>query len=196
MNALRMGLAGAALALLAGCISLGGGKAPANLLTLSAEQGASAGELAQGNIENAVMVMEPQADRRLAVMRIPVQLDETHIAYLQDAQWIDRPTRLFRSLLAETLRARGKRVVIEDDQPSAPAGLRLAGRLVDLGYDARTKAVVVRFDALHADDKGVVVTRRFEAQVSGVNPKPEAVGQALNKAANEVAVQVAEWMGG
>ena len=41
---------------------------------------------------------------------------------------------------------------------------------------------------------GVLASKRFEAVVPGISAKPEAVGPALNKAANEVAAQVADWM--
>ena len=64
-----------------------------------------------------------------------------------------------------------------------------------MGYDARLQSVVVRYDALRDDGKGGVMTRRFEAVVPGVSPKAEAVGAALNRAANDVAGQVADWVG-
>ena len=55
--------------------------------------------------------------------------------------------------------------------------------------------MVVRFDALREEPGGQVTSRRFEATVPGVAPKVEAVAPALNKAANEVAQQVADWVG-
>jgi cholesterol transport system auxiliary component len=141
------------------------------------------------------MVMEPETDRRLAVLRVPVQINDAQVAYLQDAQWVERPARLFRALLAETLRAKGGRLVLEDDQAATTPGVRLSGRLRDMGYDARLMAVVVRYDAIRTGANGEVTTKRFEAAVSGVAARPELVGPALNKAANDVAAQVAEWMG-
>jgi cholesterol transport system auxiliary component len=183
------------LAGLGGCVSLGGGKVPATLLTLSAEAAAPAGTTTAAAIAQAVLVMEPETDKRLAVLRVPVQVDTAQVAYLKDAQWVERPSRLFRSLLAETLRADGKRLVIEDDQRAMAAGERLSGRLLEMGYDAREMAVVVRFDAMLTRGSEVR-TRRFEATVPGVAARPEEVGSALNKAANDVAGQVAEWMAG
>lgn len=194
-------LRGAAAALLAlglsGCLGLGGGKPPATLFSLTASQAAPAGSMASGKpASDALMVMEPEADRRLAVQRIPVQVSASSVAYLQDALWVERPARLFRSLLAETLRARGGRLVLEDDQAVPLVAERLSGRLLDLGYDARSQAVVVRFDAFRSDAKGVLASKRFESTVQGVSAKPEAIGPALNKAANDVAGQVADWIKG
>lgn len=188
----------AALALvlsLGGCLSLGGAKAPDELFTLTAEKGATAGAAASAKPGDAIMVMEPEADRRLAVQRVPVQIDAARVAYLKKAMWVERPTRLFRSLLAERLRGAGGRLVLEDDQPSTMVGQRLSGRLLDMGYDAREQAVVVRFEALRTMPDGTIATRRFESVARGVSPKPEQVGPALNKAANVVAAQVVEWIG-
>lgn len=188
-------LAGPALLLaMAGCVSLGGGKAPPFLLTLSADKPAPAGTGASGTSASAIMVMEPETDQRLAVLRIPVQVDDTQVAYLVGTAWVERPSRLFRGLLAETLRTRTPVLVLEDTQAAPVSGTRLSGRLIDMGFDARSQSVVVRFDAMRTGPKGEVRTKRFESTVPGIQPKPEFVGPALNKAANDVAGQVAEWM--
>lgn len=180
---------------LAGCISLGGGgKAPAFLLTLSADKPVEAGTMAQGTSASMIVVMEPETSQKLAVVRVPVQVDDTRVAYLVGATWVERPTKLLRSLIAETLRTRTTTLVLEDSQGMAAGGERLAGQLVDMGYDARTGSVVVRFDALRTLADGTVQSKRFESVVPGISPKPEFVGPAINRAANDVARQVADWI--
>ena len=181
---------------LAACVNIGGkGKLPPTLLTLTPSAVAPAGSAASAVPAEALMVMEPETDQSLAVLRVPVQVDDANIAYLQDALWVERPARLFRALLAETLRAKSGRLVLEDSQSSVPvAGTRLSGRLIAMGYDARSGSVVVRYDAIRTGPKGEVQIKRFESVVGGVAPKPAEVGPALNKAANDVARQVAEWM--
>ncbi len=188
-------LAAAPFLALAGCVNLGGGKAPPTLVSLTPANSAPAGASASGALKDALVVAEPETDRRLAVQRIPVQIDDANVAYLQNAQWVERPARLFRSLLAETIRAKSGRLVVEDNQVEAGGGGRLAGRLLDMGYDARRRAVIVRYDAIREARNGTVTTKRFEAVVPGIEPKAEAVGPALNQAANQVASQVAEWVG-
>ncbi len=190
----RVGTVLAALAMLPGCVSLGG-KVPAQLIGLTAQSSAAAGALGGGHIEDALVVVDPETDRRLDVQRVPVQVDDTTVAYLKDAVWVEKPARLFRHLLAETIRARGQRLVLESGDIEAGGKLRLLGRLVDMGYDARSQSVVVRYDALRKDADGVVSSRRFEAIVPGVRAKADDVAPALNKAANDVAAQVAEWVG-
>lgn len=184
----------AALGLLGGCISLGA-KAPKMLFGLTADKTASAGDIADGRIGDALVVLDPQTDRRLDVLRIAVQVDAAQIAYLKDATWVERPARLFRHLLAETIRAKGQRLVLEANDDVSGSRLSLAGRLIDMGYDARSSSVVVRYDALRTDAKGGVEARRFEAVLPGISPDAPAVAAALNRAANQVAVQVADWIG-
>lgn len=192
---LRVAFAAAASLALTGCLGLGGGKPPPSLLSLTPAKSAPAGTVASGTGATAIMVMEPDTDKRLAVQRVPVQVSASSVAYLKNAMWVERPARLFRGLLAETLRAQaGGRLVLEDDQAAPLIGTRLSGRLLDMGYDAQKMAVVVRFDAFRTGPKGEVATRRFESVVSGVSAKPDAVGAALNRAANDVAGQVAVWM--
>lgn len=184
----------AGLLLLGGCLSLGG-KAPKQMIGLTPERTAPAGDLARATLRDALVVLDPEADRRLDVQRVPVQVDDATIAYLKDATWVERPARQFRRLLAETIRARGGRLVVEAGDASEGGKTTLGGRLLDMGYDARSRAVVVRYDALRSDAAGNVSSRRFEAKVEGVEPKANAVAPALNSAANDVARQVADWVG-
>ncbi len=189
----RMTLAVLAL-LLAGCVGLGG-KAPKQMIGLTPITAAPAGAMAGGSIADALVVLDPIADRRLDVQRVPVQVDDATIAYLPDVVWVERPARLFRHLLAETIRAKSKGLVLEGNDDISGAKVTLSGRLIDMGYDARSLSVVVRYDALREDAKGAILARRFEAIVPGVSPTAEAIAPALNKAANDVAAQVAEWVG-
>mgnify|MGYP000325975497 CR=1 FL=1 len=185
----------AALAL-GGCIGIGGGnKPPMRLLRFTSAQTAPAGSALSGNATDAIIVFDPETDRRLAVTRVAVQVDATNVAYLKDTAWVDRPAHLFSMLLTETIRAGGKHMAFSSDSGVVAVGSRLHGDLLDCGYDARERAVVVRYDAVWTAPGGKVMTKRFEAKVAGVAPKPDKIAPALNKAANDVAAQVAEWLG-
>jgi len=190
---IRTALALSAVAMLAGCISIGG-KPPEKLLTLTATGTAPAGTGATGSETSAITLVEFEAPARLDVLRVPVQINDSELAYLKDATWVERPSRLFRRLVAETLRAQTSRVVIDGDDPGVVATTRLTGVVREFGYDARTSSVVVRFDAIRMDGEGAgVTTRRFEAVVAGVAAESGPVGEALNQAANQVAGEVAAW---
>lgn len=184
-------LATAFIASLSGCVSLGP-KAPDTLLALTPTATAPAGSGTSGTIGNALVVIEPEAEARLAVTRVPVQIDDANVAYLKKTMWVERPSRLFQRLLAETIRARGSRLVIEGE-PGA-SNQHLSGRLLDMGYDARSRMAVVRFDAVK-ESGGRIETKRFESAIPVAEAEAPYVGPALNEAANAVAKQVADWVG-
>lgn len=189
------GLAVASALTLAGCVSLAS-KPPKAIFQLTADTPIETGTTVHGTLGTALLVTEPTTDGALSVLRIPVRVDGSSIAYLKDAGWVERPARQFRSLLAETLRAKTGGLVVEGIDYGTPGQQVLGGHLLDMTYDASTHAVVVRFDAvLHRTDK-TLETRRFEARVPDIAPKPEQVGPALNKAANQVAGEVAAWVSG
>lgn len=180
--------------LLGGCVSFGP-EPPESLLTLTSTATAPAGVGTQGSQATALTLIEFGVPQAIDVTRVPVQITDTEIAYLQDAVWVERPARLFRRLIAETIRTRSNRVVIDGDDPGVGASDRLQGTLRTFGYDARTLEAVVVFDAIRNGEGSNVTTRRFEARVPVAEPTVDFVGPALNSAANDVAGQVAEWVG-
>lgn len=190
----RMAVIGSAAFVLAGCVSLGGAEPPASLMTLTATSTAPAGSSVSATGETALTVVEPAAPQRLSVNRVPVQVDDTNIAYLKDAFWVERPARLFRRLLSETIRARTDIAVIDGFDPTYATTDQLRGTLVEFGYDARSSSVIVRFDAVRQGEEGAMQSRRFESVVPGVLAEAGPVGDALNRAANDVAGQVADWV--
>lgn len=197
-HALRIGAVGAGALALAGCLSLGEDP-PESLLTLTAEASAEAGAVATASPSNpsrAVAVLPIDTPAKLDVLRVPVAVTDTEIAYLQDAVWVEKPARLFRRLLGETMRARGGVLVIDNDDTPLLAAQSVRGTLTEMGYDALGQAVVVRFDAMRIASDGTVIARRFEARESGVGPEAAFVGPALNRAANRVAKDVSDWMVG
>ncbi|MGB7418733.1 MAG: ABC-type transport auxiliary lipoprotein family protein [Erythrobacter sp.] len=192
-RALLLALACAALA---GCISLGR-ELPESLLTLSPTSSAPAGTRAQtgsGGDGGAIAVMTPDVPAKLDVLRVPVNVTDTEIAYLPEAFWVEKPARLFRRLLGETLRQRGGVFVIDNDDSPAPIGQQVRGTLVEMTYDARTSSAVVIFDAIRSEESGAVIARRFEARESVGIAEGPVVGEALNRAANTVASEVADWV--
>jgi cholesterol transport system auxiliary component len=191
---LNRALLPATLALmLAGCISLSPDP-PDSLMTLTPVRSAPAGATTAGEAASALAVIEPSTDQRLNVVRVPVQTSDSSVAYLQDAVWVEKPTRLFQQLLSETIRAGGSRLVVGEGDFGYAAATKLSGRLLDMGFDATTGSVVVRFDAVLQTPDGKVQTKRFENRVQGVAPDAASVGPALNQAANAVAGEVADWV--
>lgn len=192
-HAIRLAVLAPAL-LLSGCISLGS-EPPESLLNLTAEARAPAGAALSGTRDTALAVHEPQVPAEIDVLRVPVRVNETELAYLEDAVWVEKPARLFRRMLAETIRVRTDTLVIDGDDPSLFTENHLRGTLRSFGFDVASGSVVVRYDAIRQGAGGVVETRRFEAVEPGVPAEAAPVGMALNRASNEVARQVADWLG-
>jgi len=178
---------------LASCVSFGA-EPPDQLMTLTPARSAPAGTATMAPANAALAVLEPAASQRLDVTRVPVQTSDSSLAYLKDAVWVEKPARLFQTLLVETIRAKGNRLVVREEDLGQSAVATLSGRLLDMGYDVATGGVVVRFDGVLQRADGQVQTRRFESRVPAA-PEAAAVAPALNQAANEVADQVAEWVG-
>ena len=182
--------------LLSGCVSFGG-KVPPFLLTLDADAAPAAGEARTASDAATLTILIPAAPQKLRTTRIPVQQDDASVAYVKDAQWVEAPQRLFQRLLSETVAARTNRVVIDEGQYLTAPGEQLAGQLMEFGVDARSNEAIVVYQAMRVGAGGKTVTlRRFEARepIGGrIEAKP--VGEALTRAANKVASDVAGWLG-
>ena len=181
---------------LAGCF--GGGSAPSEVLTLtSAEMRPVAAPRTAGQGE-AITVAVPSLPQALRTNRIPVYVNETTIQYLTDAVWVEQPGALFARVLGETISARTGRVVLDPSQYSHDPGTRITGTLVKFGLDPGQMQVVIVYDAAMArgGPTGGVVTNRFEVHLPVADATPASVAPALNQAANQLAGQVAAWVGG
>jgi len=85
--------------------------------------------------------------------------------------------------------------VLDPKQFTFDPGQRLTGTLQSFGYDAATGQAVVRFDGALSTAGGTrVETRRFEA-TAPTDGTAQTIGPALNRAANEVSLEVAGWIG-
>jgi cholesterol transport system auxiliary component len=190
--ALGLAVAGCSLSGLLG----GGGKAPPTLLTLTPEApdpGSISRTAAAGQ---ALTIATPVISKELRTTRVAVQVSPTDIQYVTGVQMVDTPDRLFQDLLAETVRRTTNRVVLDPNLASMDPGLLVSGELQRFGYDAATGQVVVQYDGTLSTAGGNrVETRRFTASAPA-DGTAAAVGPALNRAANEVAGQVAQWIGG
>jgi cholesterol transport system auxiliary component len=194
---LRTGGAAALAASLAACSLLGGGgKPPPVLFTLTSSATPSAQAARSSAVGQAVTIEAPSVPRELRTNRVPVQVSPTEVQYVSNLQWVDSPDRLFQSLLEETVRRTTNRVVLNPAQSALDPGLVVTGQLNRFGYDAPQGSVVVQYDASLATQNGAQVeSRRFEARIPA-DGTAATVAPALNEAANQVATQVAQWIGG
>jgi len=188
-------LAMAGAASLSGCIRFGA-EPPETLLTLSSAQPVAVGTAQNSGSARAVTIAVPVVPQSLATNRIPVQASPTSIAYVKEALWSEAPARLFARLMADTLTARSGRVVLTSAQSTADPGARLGGELRSFGLDAASRQAVVTYDAtLIRQGAADVEKRRFEARVPVAAIDAASAGPAISQAANQVATEVADWVG-
>lgn len=179
---------------LAACF--GGTKVPPTLLTLTSLAPAPASIVRAAAPGEALTINVPVIPKELNTTRIPALVGPTAVAYIENLQWVESPDKLFQDLLSETALRMTGRVVLDPRQAVLDPGLSLTGTLSRFGYDAQTGMVVVRYDGALSTQGGTrVETRRFEASVPA-DGTAATVGPALNNAANTVAAQVAQWVGG
>lgn len=180
---------------LAGCISFGA-KPPPRLMALSAAAPLVAGPAITTGDNQAIQIARLSAIPALGTQRVLVTDGPTAIAYLKGGLWAASPTDLFRGLLAETITVRTGRVVTEPRLLQIQPDTRLAGQISAFGLDGPGKAVVVTFDAtLSHEGSDQIQSRRFVARMPVSSEQPETVAAALNQAANQVAGEVADWVG-
>ncbi|MEO5972761.1 MAG: ABC-type transport auxiliary lipoprotein family protein [Sphingomicrobium sp.] len=189
-----------ALALTVSACSVGGmlgaGKAPVSLLTLTPEAAPPAELRRSAASGEVVTIAVPVIAKELRTVKVPVQVSYTEVAYVKDLQWVDTPDRLFKDLLSETVRRTTSRVVLDPKQAALDPGLLVTGQIHKFGYDAAAQSVIVQFDGALSTAGGTrVETRRFEARVPS-GDDAASVGAALNRAANQVALEAASWVGG
>jgi cholesterol transport system auxiliary component len=180
------------LVALGGC-SLGG-KAPPELLTLSATATQATSQPRTAGQGNVITVTSPTVSRSISSTRVAVYVGPTSIQYLKDGVWADKPSELFRLLLSETIAARSGWVVVDPSVYTQVQGVVLGGQLLRFGFDPARQEAVVLFEASLARPQQAVTTNRFEARVPAA-ADGVSVAAALNQASNQVARQVADWVG-
>ena len=190
----RFSLALAATLALAGC-SLGG-KAPDFFMTLDAAQVRPAAATRTAAAGQTITVAVPTIARELSTTRVPVRSGGTRLEYLKGVQWVEIPNTLVARLLSETIAATTSRVVLDPKQFSFDPGTRLTGQLQSFGVDADRSEAVIVYDAALGGADGAVRTRRFESRVPLAAVDAATVPAALNQAANQLATEVAAWVGG
>lgn len=178
---------------LAACVSFGA-KAPPSLLVLTAANAVQGGAVQTGATSDALIILQPEVAQKINTNRVPVQIDDSSVAYLKDAVWADKPARMMQLLLMETVSARTGRLVLNEVDAGGKAQQFLTGSLIEFGIDAQTMQAVVVYDAVKVVRGQVVEKRRFEARETVATVEAAPAGAALNKAANDVAVQIAAWV--
>ncbi len=190
----RLAVTAATALALAGCVSFGA-KPPKALITLTPATTVTVATTRTAAPGQTVTILYPTAPVAIGTVRIPVYAGTGPLTYVADVAWNDVPARLFQRLLSETVAAKTGKVVLDLRQYTLDPGLRVSGQLQQFGLDATRSEAVVTYDAIVTRDGGSIETRRFESRVPVAAIDAVSVGLPLNQAANNVAAEVAAWIG-
>jgi cholesterol transport system auxiliary component len=179
---------------LTACVSFGA-KAPPSLLVLTATTNVQGGAVQTGSPADALIVLLPEVPRKIDTNRVPVQIDDSNVAYLQDAVWADKPARMMQMLLMETVSAKTGRLVLNEVDAGGKAQQFLSGSLMEFGIDSQAMEAVVVYDAVKLVRGEAIEKKRFEARETVTAIEPGPAGIALNRAANRLAAEMAAWVG-
>ena len=177
---------------LGGCLSFGA-KAPKMLMMLMTSASVPVGTVRQAAADNTVLILTPTANAAVSTVRIPVY-DGTAISYVAAGAWNEPPVRALQRVLSETVTARTTKIVLDPRQFGTNPAMRLSGQLQRFGIDPVAMQAVITFDAQLSRDASRVETRRFEAKAPLAAIDAPQAGTALNRAANDLAAQVADWV--
>jgi cholesterol transport system auxiliary component len=183
----------ASVALLSSCVNLSQ-KAPPSMLILSADQVVANGTLKSGAAADAWVVIMPDVPRKLDTNRVPVQSDQSNIAYLKDALWSDKPARLMQNLLMEVIAAKNGVLVLNQNDAGGNAGHILSGSLLEFGLDSQSRQAVIIYDVVRMRSGKAIDKKRFEARENVGQLAPGPAGDALNRAANRISIEIAAWL--
>lgn len=192
---LRLAALGLVLAGASACVRIGS-KPPERLLGISSEARIAPGTTQSASAASALFVELPEVPRTIATQRVAVRASANAYAYVPKALWADTPARQFQSLLSETITARTGRLVLDPGQYLAQSNQILHGDLIEFGVDAGSSKAVVTFDAsLLAPDGKTVRRQRFSASRPVSTIDADHVAGPISQAANDVAGQIADWLG-
>ena len=192
-----LGLAALGLILTAatGCVKLGA-EPPERLLGIATEARVASGADQSAAAKTAFFVEMPNVPKAIATQRIAVRADANGYAYVPKALWVDTPAHQFQSLLGETIAAKTGRLVLDPGQYVAQASQVLHGELIEFGVDAPGNRAVVTYEASLISTDGQTVRRqRFSASRPVAKIDANNVAAPISAAANQVASEVADWIG-
>ncbi|HEY1125654.1 MAG TPA: ABC-type transport auxiliary lipoprotein family protein [Sphingobium sp.] len=194
-RALRFAGIGLLFAGTAACVKIGSNP-PERLLGISSDARVATGANQSAAPQSALFVEMPRVPRTISTQRVAVRSDSTSYAYVKDALWADTPAHQFQALLGETIAAKTGRLVLDPGQYAAQGSQVLHGDLIEFGIDARSGTAIVTYDASLLTPDGQTVRRqRFSATAPVGKIDASSVAPPISKAANEVATQVADWIG-
>jgi cholesterol transport system auxiliary component len=147
----------------------------------------------------AIRIEDFETSADIASTRIAVRVGAQEVRYVSGGIWTDKPARLMRALLADTVRQHSSGLVLSAAQADITPAYRLTGRLIAFQAEAAngvaTHMIISTEQLLIIAKTGTVLaSRRFEAREASRSDRPADLADAANTAANIIAAQTTDWL--
>ncbi|MBL0712250.1 MAG: membrane integrity-associated transporter subunit PqiC [Desulfosarcina sp.] len=184
--------------LLAGCMTQS--IAPANIYTISPEWSDSRAQAEREKKSPLIIKLAPVRATRAFTGTEIIYTDARHgrNSYAH-SRWSDTPVRLLQTLFQVALEENGRFGAVVPPTSASKADLLLEITLFDFSHhinDDGTSDGVVRvcFYLIDNTTKTVMATKEFASRVSASSQNARSAATALNKAATNVAHDLASWL--
>ena len=142
-------------------------------------------------------VEDLETPAELGVNRLAVRVGTQEVRYLGGAIWTDKPARLLRALIAERLRGASSNAIVGPGQMDLAPSWKLSGRLIAFQAQAGSgpaDRVEIATEMMLLRGPSLIASRRFSASAPAISDRPADLAAASNKAANQVAGEIAAWV--
>jgi cholesterol transport system auxiliary component len=138
-----------------------------------------------------------EAPAELASSRMAIQVGAQEVRYLAGMQWTDRPARLMRGLIADSLRQSSTAPVLVTGQADVTTGLRISGRLTRFHALAPTglaTEVSVGLELMLLKGSSIAASRRFSVTEPSSSDRPADLAAAFNRATGRITTEATNWI--
>lgn len=184
--------------LLAGCMTQS--IAPADIYTISPEWGNRSARAEREKKSPLIIKLAPVRATRSFTGAEIIYTDARHgwNSYAH-SRWSDAPVRLLQTLFQVTLGKNGRFGAVVPPTSASKADLLLESTLLDFSHhineDGTSDGVArVCFYLIDNTTKTVMATKEFASRVSASSQNARSAATALNKAATNVAHDLASWL--
>lgn len=154
-------------------------------------------QTASPQLQKALRILTPQANRILSSPRIAVVQHGNEISVYRGARWSDAAPVLLRDRLIEAFREDGRLPSASNEDDNLPADLALHSdlRAFQSVYVEGTPQVLIRLDArlINQHNHQMLASRRFESRQPSADPSVEKVVEAFGLASDRLSREVLDW---
>jgi len=191
-----LGMVGAAVLTLSGCVDLPGMGTPARLYMLSPK---STFAVDLPDVKWQLVVELPVAPSGLATPNIALTRDPIQLQYYADARWAERAPQMVQTLIVESFENSGKIIAVGRQAIGLRSDYNLKSDLREFqaeyreGGTAPTARVRINAKLIKQPRRQIVASQAFEAEVQAASGSMGDIVRAFDEALGKVLRRIVEW---